>query len=233
MLRAVLGLGAALVMPATLSTITSTFPAERRTRAVSVWAGVAGGSAILGLLGSGVLLESGPGGRSSASTSCWPRSPWSPRCGSSPSRPTRRAAARPGRCALLPSSAWSPSSTRSSRRPPQGWPNARTLLGIAVGLAVLVVFVLFELRRSTRCSTRGCSPTAPRRRQPVDLRAVLRVLRLHLRRPAVPPARARRLGPRVGAEHAADGGRADAVGPAGAGPGGELGARASAAPGWC
>jgi EmrB/QacA subfamily drug resistance transporter len=56
-LRGLIGLGAALVMPATLSTITGTFPAEERTRAVSVWAAVAGGSAILGLLCSGILLE--------------------------------------------------------------------------------------------------------------------------------------------------------------------------------
>ena len=55
-LRAVIGVGAALVMPATLSTITGTFPAERRTRAVSVWAAVAGGAAVLGLLASGALL---------------------------------------------------------------------------------------------------------------------------------------------------------------------------------
>src|SRR5262249_36419259 len=55
-LRAVLGLGAALVMPATLSTITGTFPAEKRTRAVSIWAAVGGGAAVLGLLVSGALL---------------------------------------------------------------------------------------------------------------------------------------------------------------------------------
>jgi EmrB/QacA subfamily drug resistance transporter len=55
-LRAVLGLGAALVMPATLSTITSTFPDSERTRAVSIWAAVGGGAAVLGLLTSGVLL---------------------------------------------------------------------------------------------------------------------------------------------------------------------------------
>jgi EmrB/QacA subfamily drug resistance transporter len=55
-IRALLGVGAALVMPATLSTITSTFPPERRTRAVSIWAAVAGGAAILGLLVSGALL---------------------------------------------------------------------------------------------------------------------------------------------------------------------------------
>jgi EmrB/QacA subfamily drug resistance transporter len=55
--RAVMGLGAAAIMPSTLSIITNVFPAEERDRAVSVWAGVAGGSALLGLLLSGVLLE--------------------------------------------------------------------------------------------------------------------------------------------------------------------------------
>ena len=56
-MRALLGIGAALVMPATLSTITSTFPAAQRAKAVGTWAGVAGGSAILGLLTSGLVLE--------------------------------------------------------------------------------------------------------------------------------------------------------------------------------
>jgi EmrB/QacA subfamily drug resistance transporter len=56
-MRAVLGLGAALVMPATLSTITSTFPPAQRAKAVGTWAGVAGASAILGLLASGLVLE--------------------------------------------------------------------------------------------------------------------------------------------------------------------------------
>jgi EmrB/QacA subfamily drug resistance transporter len=55
-LRAVIGLGAALVMPATLSTITSTFPADERARAVGLWAGVTGASAVLGVLVSGLLL---------------------------------------------------------------------------------------------------------------------------------------------------------------------------------
>src|SRR5215213_11590096 len=56
-MRGVLGVGAALVMPATLSTITSTFPPAERAKAVGAWAGVAGASAILGLLASGLLLE--------------------------------------------------------------------------------------------------------------------------------------------------------------------------------
>src|SRR5579875_3455920 len=56
-LRAAMGLGAALVMPATLSTITGTFASGQRTRAVSVWAAVAGGAAVLGILASGIILQ--------------------------------------------------------------------------------------------------------------------------------------------------------------------------------
>lgn len=56
-LRVVLGIGAALVMPATLSTITTVLDAQRRQHAVAIWAGVAGASAVLGLLAAGTLLE--------------------------------------------------------------------------------------------------------------------------------------------------------------------------------
>jgi EmrB/QacA subfamily drug resistance transporter len=55
--RAVMGLGAAAIMPSTLSIITNVFPAGERDRAVSIWAGVAGASALFGLLVSGALLE--------------------------------------------------------------------------------------------------------------------------------------------------------------------------------
>jgi len=56
-LRAVMGAGAALVMPTTLSIITTSFPEEERARAVGVWVGVVGAGAVIGLLGSGILLE--------------------------------------------------------------------------------------------------------------------------------------------------------------------------------
>ena len=56
-LRAVAGLGATLVMPATLSVLVDSFPPERRSFAVSVWAGVAGAGALLGILITGLLLE--------------------------------------------------------------------------------------------------------------------------------------------------------------------------------
>ncbi|MBV9337811.1 MAG: MFS transporter [Solirubrobacterales bacterium] len=56
-LRGVLGIGASLVMPATLSTITSTLPGAKRAKAVSIWAGVAGAAAVLGLLATGAILH--------------------------------------------------------------------------------------------------------------------------------------------------------------------------------
>ncbi|MFL4945965.1 MFS transporter [Streptomyces sp. MMS24-I31] len=56
-MRAVMGLGAALVMPVTLSVITTSFPPQERASAVALWVGVAGGGAVIGLLASGALLE--------------------------------------------------------------------------------------------------------------------------------------------------------------------------------
>ena len=46
---------AAMIMPVTLSVITSSFPAEERARAVGVWAGFAGAGGILGLFVSSFL----------------------------------------------------------------------------------------------------------------------------------------------------------------------------------
>jgi DHA2 family multidrug resistance protein-like MFS transporter len=55
--RATMGIGAALVMPATLSIITTIFPPEERSRAIAVWAGFAGAGGAIGPIVSGGLLE--------------------------------------------------------------------------------------------------------------------------------------------------------------------------------
>jgi EmrB/QacA subfamily drug resistance transporter len=55
--RAITGVGGALIMPGTLSTITSVFPAEERARAVGIWAGFAGAGGTLGMLGAGWMLD--------------------------------------------------------------------------------------------------------------------------------------------------------------------------------
>lgn len=56
-LRAVMGIGAAAIMPTTLSVITTTFPLDQRPKAVGVWVGVAGGGAAIGVFVAALLLQ--------------------------------------------------------------------------------------------------------------------------------------------------------------------------------
>jgi EmrB/QacA subfamily drug resistance transporter len=55
--RAVMGLGAAFVMPATLSILAHVFPPNERPRAIAIWAGFAGLGVAMGGVISGLLLE--------------------------------------------------------------------------------------------------------------------------------------------------------------------------------
>ncbi|HKP40641.1 MFS transporter [Mycobacterium sp.] len=55
--RVVQGIGAALLTPQTLSTITRIFPAERRGVAMSVWGATAGVATLIGPLAGGVLVD--------------------------------------------------------------------------------------------------------------------------------------------------------------------------------
>jgi len=55
--RAVAGLGAAFIMPATLSLLTAAFPRSERNKAVGIWAGVASSGAVVGFMGAGLLLK--------------------------------------------------------------------------------------------------------------------------------------------------------------------------------
>jgi EmrB/QacA subfamily drug resistance transporter len=55
--RAVMGVGAALVMPATLSVLAHVFPPAERAKAIAIWAGFAGVGAGIGGVTSGWLLQ--------------------------------------------------------------------------------------------------------------------------------------------------------------------------------
>jgi EmrB/QacA subfamily drug resistance transporter len=145
--RAFMGLGAALIMPTTLSIITTTFPAGERDRAVGAWAGVAGGSALLGLLVSGAVLE----------VASWPSV-----FGLSvalaaiafvgtlrvvPARPEReRATLDPAGAALsalgLGALVWA-----FIEGPQRGWTDSLVVGGFVAAVVLGVVFVLWELRR--------------------------------------------------------------------------------------
>lgn len=55
--RVVAGVGAAMIMPVTLSIITSSFPPENRGKAIGIWAGFAGGGGMIGLFVSAFALD--------------------------------------------------------------------------------------------------------------------------------------------------------------------------------
>ena len=55
--RIIMGVGAAAIMPSTLSVITTSFPPESRGKAIGIWVGVAGGGAVIGLFATALLLE--------------------------------------------------------------------------------------------------------------------------------------------------------------------------------
>jgi EmrB/QacA subfamily drug resistance transporter len=55
--RILSGVAAAMIMPVTLSVITSSFPPEQRARAVGIWSGFAGAGGILGLFVSSFIVD--------------------------------------------------------------------------------------------------------------------------------------------------------------------------------
>lgn len=56
-LRVVAGVGGAMILPATLSIITSSFPVEHRGTAIGIWAGCAGAGGMAGLVGASLILD--------------------------------------------------------------------------------------------------------------------------------------------------------------------------------
>jgi EmrB/QacA subfamily drug resistance transporter len=55
--RVAAGVGAAMIMPVTLSIVTSSFPPEARAKAIGVWAGFAGAGGMIGLFVSSFMVD--------------------------------------------------------------------------------------------------------------------------------------------------------------------------------
>lgn len=55
--RGVAGAAAAMIMPVTLSVITSTFPPEERAQAIGIWAGVAGAGGMIGMFVAAFMFD--------------------------------------------------------------------------------------------------------------------------------------------------------------------------------
>ncbi len=144
--RVVAGVGAALIMPGTLSSITHVFPAEERGKAVGTWAGFASSGAVLGLLLAGALLE----------VSSWPAIFWA--------SGGLAAISFLGTIAVVPNSKdpehanVDPVGSALSvtgiaalvfgiiEGPVEGWTNAKVVSALVVALVGLIGFVIWELR---------------------------------------------------------------------------------------
>ena len=144
--RAIMGIGAALIMPATLSILTNVFPPHERAKAIAIWAGLAGAGAAVGPVAGGFLLEhfwwgsvflvnvplvlaAVAGGRVLVPNSHDPHA--------DPLDPVGALLSMAGLGALL---------YGIIEGPVQGWTAPATIGPIVSGLAVLVVFGFWELR---------------------------------------------------------------------------------------
>lgn len=145
--RAVMGVGGALIMPTTLSILVNVFGDPReRTRAIGAWAAASGAGIALGPIAGGLLMR-----QFSWSSVFWINVPL-------------LAVALVGTLHLIPDSR-DPKATRLDpvgallsvaaiaslvysiiEAPRQGWAIA-TVTSVGVGVATLVMFVLWELRR--------------------------------------------------------------------------------------
>jgi EmrB/QacA subfamily drug resistance transporter len=144
--RALTGLGAAAIMPATLSILTNIFPDHERPKAIGIWAGVAGLGVALGPSTGGFLVEhfsSGviflvnvPLALGCIAAGMWllpeSRDPASPKLD-----PVGAALSVAGLTALV----WS-----LIEAPERGWTSPVILAGFGIAAAVTALFVAWESR---------------------------------------------------------------------------------------
>ena len=145
--RALMGLGAAGIMPTTLSILTNIFPAHERPKAIAAWAAVSGLGIAVGPVTGGWLLE-----HFSWNSMFLVNLPVVALCllgaaapGAGVARPVAPAARHRGRrCSRSPGSrtvVWG-----LIEAPERGWTNGMILGAFALGAAILAAFVAWQRR---------------------------------------------------------------------------------------
>jgi len=145
--RVAMGVGAAFIMPATLSIIVNSFPFHERPKAIAIWAAFAGVGGALGPISSGLLLDHFWWGAvffinvplvALLLFLSVPVLPRSKNPDGHPLDPIGALLAVGGLVSLV---------FAVIEGPERGWAGPLTLGGFVVAAALLVAFVLFELRR--------------------------------------------------------------------------------------
>src|SRR4029450_9020796 len=143
--RAVMGLGAALIFPATLSLLTNVFTERgERARAIGLWGGTTGVGIALGPIVGGWLLERE--GWRGVFFALGPTPPLALALVSlpSPRDPEAPPADRPG--LVLSTAAMAILIYTIIEAPNNGWAAARSIAGFALAAALLVAFIARERR---------------------------------------------------------------------------------------
>lgn len=144
--RALMGIGAALIMPSTLSLLQSSFPPRERPKAIATWAGFAGAGGAIGPLLGGFLLEHFWYGSvflvaaplaAVAFAASWILAPKSREAAAPRLDLGGAALSILGFAALLAS---------IIEGPEEGWGSPVVMAGFVVAVACLVGFVLYERR---------------------------------------------------------------------------------------
>ena len=143
--RAVMGLGAALIFPATLSLLTNVFTERReRARAIGLWGASTGVGIAVGLIIGGWLLE-----RFSWSSVFFalvrsppPRPRWSPSLYRPPAIPRPLPPTGPGCCSRPPP--WRPLIYTIIEAPNRGWTAGLSVAGFALAAVLFAGFIAWE-----------------------------------------------------------------------------------------
>lgn len=144
--RGAAGIGSALVMPSTLSIITTTFPPDQRAKAVGTWAGVASGGAVAGLLLSGTLLEFADWQWIFAANAIWAGLALLMVLAWAPHSRDRDQPSLDYIGAVLSAAGLAGAIFATIEGPERGWTEGLVLGGYAFGAVALAAFVLWELR---------------------------------------------------------------------------------------
>jgi EmrB/QacA subfamily drug resistance transporter len=143
--RAVMGVGAAFIMPSTLSILVNVFPPGERTKAIAIWAAVTGAAGAIGPIASGLLLGHFWYGSvflvnvpivTVAATAGWFLVPMSKDPKQGQLDPIGSLLSIIGIVSLV---------YGLIEAPEKGWGSASTLIAFATGAVVLVGFVAWEL----------------------------------------------------------------------------------------
>ncbi|HEY0228809.1 MAG TPA: MFS transporter, partial [Mycobacterium sp.] len=144
--RAIAGIGAAFVMPATLSLLTVAYPKDERMKAVGIWAGTAGSGGVFGLIGSGLLLRFWDWHAIFWSLSIAGMVIFVLACTVAPSR-DKTAPRIDSLGAVLIGAAVAIAVAAILEAPNRGWSDPLVWGGIIAGAVIATVFAVVELRR--------------------------------------------------------------------------------------